>query len=116
MRKALKLIAKASLFTLMLAVILRPVVVEASTGGQNPESKFSLNTSVHLSQQIFLQKFENYSSNSAKLRVIPKETVNFDGLIPRFVEWNSSSNESCCSTTCLPQNGNSYSRFLVLRI
>ena len=90
MKRLLKTIAKISLIALMSAVILRPVVVQASLDARLGEASLpKTSTLLHqdglsLPSAIMLAKTTIFNS----LRVIPKEIVDFNGLAPRFAEFS----------------------------
>lgn len=120
MKRLLKTLGKLAFFTLMLAVALRPVVVDAIAGYALPETGSFSPAIVQSSGLLPITTCPNrltaHSPAFSNLKVIPKETVNVDGLTPRFAESSISLDSNCRSVVGSIFRSHSPRKFLVLRI
>lgn len=119
MNQFFKTLANFALVTLMTAVVLRPVVVEVSTssglvGGS--ASHFSFQSHHERLGLPLLSLHFSKSQKFSSLKVIPKETVNFDGVSPRFAEFRLSLPSQAQPSTASYVGGSPLLKTLVLRI
>ncbi len=119
MNPFLKTMVRLAFVSLMTAVALRPVVVEASfSSGLGNGSPYHLSSrSQHEGQGLPLSSLRiSKSQKFSSLKVLPKETVNFDGLFPRFAGFRLSLPSHFQSTAACESAGLSFLKPLVLRI
>ncbi|SRR5579871_1677557 len=119
MKPFLKTLVRFAFVSLMMAVALRPVVVEASfsSGLGNGSTSHLSSRSRHEGQGLPLASLRiSKSQKFSSLKVLPKETVDFDGLFPRFAGFRFSLPSRFQSTAACESGGLSSPKTLVLRI
>ncbi len=118
MEKTFKMLIKTAFFTLMLAVALRPVVVNSSANVALPEAS---GLQVHEGlftclSAVFPACFLSQVHEVSSLRVIPKEIPSVAGLAPRFAQSGLSPDLCQQPLAVFLSKGFSSPKSLVLRI